>query len=142
MITMKEIEPVALAMATQNLFDKRFRSNFGDNLILRSRDVKLEPRLLKIKREMNMSATEMKYLDGHKMNIVFNIDRILSLVGRFASMDLRAVEDIVLSGKQMIEKVMNADNFDDIGAMEAMFKAQILLPVYSLYVKKSKQSQR
>jgi hypothetical protein len=142
MITMKEIEPVAMAMATQNLFDKRFRSNFGDNLILRSRDPNLEPRLVKIKREMNMGATEAKYLQGHKMNIIFNIDRIIALVGRFASMDLRGVEDIVLSGKKLIEKVMNADDFDEIGEMEAMFKAQIMLPVYSLYVKKSKQSER
>lgn len=142
MITMKEIEPVAMAMATQNLFDKRFRSNFGDNLILRSRDPNLEPRLVKIKREMNMSATEAKYLAGHKMNIVFNMDRIIALVGRFASMDLKGVEDITLSCKQLIEKVMNADNFEEIGAMEAQFKAQVMLPVYSLYVRKSKQSQR
>jgi hypothetical protein len=137
---MQEIEPVALCMATQNLFDKRFRLNFGDNLILRSRDPTLEPMLLKIKREMSSGMTEIKYIQGHKMNIIYNIDRIISLVGRFASMDLSAVEGIVLSGKKLIEKVLAAESFDDIGAMEPMFKAQILLPVYGLYVKKSKQS--
>lgn len=141
MITMQELEPLALCMATQNLFDKRFRSNFGDNLILRSRDPRLEPYLLKIKREMNSSMTEERYLQGHKMNIIFNIDRILALVGRYASMDLRAVEDIIVSGKQLIEKVMESGSFDEIGTMEPMFKAQVLLPVYSLWIKKAKRSQ-
>lgn len=140
MFTMQEIEPVALCMATQNLFDKRFRSNFGDNIILRSRDPKLEPYLLRIKREMNSSMTEEKYLQGHKMNIIFNIDRIMALVGRYASMDLKAVEDVILSGKQLIEKVAEAGSFDEIGSMEPMFKAQVLLPVYGLWVKKSKRS--
>lgn len=139
MITMQEIEPLALCMATQNLFDKRFRSNFGDNLILRSRDPELEPSLVKIKREMNSSMTEQKYLEGHKMNIINNIDRILALVTRYAKMDLRAVESIVVSGKDLIRKVMAARSFDEIGAMEAMFKSQILLPVYELFTKQSKR---
>jgi len=139
MITMQEIEPLALCMATQNLFDKRFTSNFGDNIILRSRDPELEPRLLRIKREINSMMTEKLYLEGHKMNIINNIDRIMSLVSRYASIDLRVVEGIVNNGKELIKKVMAADSFDEIGAMEAVFKSQMLLPVYELYVKQSKK---
>ena len=139
MITMQEIEPLALCMATQNLFDKRFTSNFGDNIILRSRDPELEPRLLRIKREINSMMTEKLYLEGHKMNIINNIDRIMSLVSRYASIDLRVVEGIVNNGKELIKKVMAADSFDDNGAMEAVFKSQMLLPVYELYVKQSKK---
>jgi len=142
MITMQEIEPLALCMATQQLFDKRFRSNFGDTLILRSRDPELEPRLLKIKREMNSSMTEARYLEGHKMNIINNIDRILALISRYAKSDLRAVESILLGGKDMIKKVIAATSFDEIGGMEAMFKSQILLPVYELHTKQFKKSLR
>lgn len=140
MFTMSEIEPLALCMATQNLFDGRFRSNFGDTVILRSKDRSLENMLLKMKREMSGSATEGKYLEGHKMNIVNNIDRILSLVARYSNTDLRSVENIVLSGKDLMRKVIAAETFDEIGSMEPIFKAQILLPVYELHTKRSKQS--
>ena len=138
MITMQELEPLALCMATQNLFDKRFTSNFGDNIILRSRDPDLEPPLVRIKREMNSMITEQKYLEGHKMNIINNIDRIMLLVSRYTSIDLRVVEGIVNNGKELIKKVMAAGSFDEIGTMEGAFKSQILLPVYGLYVKQSK----
>ena len=142
MLTMQEIEPLAMCMATQNLFDSRFRSNFGDTLILRDRDPKLEPILLKIKREMNSSLTEEKYLEGHKMNIIHNIDRILSLVPRFVRIDMRNVENIIKSGKDIIKKVMEAESFDEIGRMESAFKSQITLPVYELFVKQSKERQK
>ena len=139
MITMQEIEPIAVCLATQQLFDRRFRSNFGDNLLLRDRDTKLEPFLVRIKREINSSMTEQRYLQGHKMNIINNIDRILALVTRYASVDLRVVEAIVKSGKSIIKKVMAAESFDEIGNMEADFKSQITLPLYGLFTEKSKR---
>lgn len=138
MVTMQEIEPVAICLATQQLFDRRFRSNFADNLLLRDRDIKLEPTLVKIKRELNSSTTERKYLDGHKMNIVNNIDRILALVTRYTSVNLRAVEAVVRNGKDIIKKVVAAENFEEIGSMEPMFKSQITLPVYELFIEKLK----
>lgn len=138
MFTMQEIEPLAVCLVTQQMFDNKFRSNFADNLILRDRDIELEPRLLKMKREMNSGMTENRYLQGHKMNIVNNIDRIISLSTRFASQNLKSVENIVDSGKTLIEKVLNADNFEDIARMEPAFKSQITLPIYSLFVEKSK----
>lgn len=140
MITMQELEPLALCMTTQNLFEKRFRSNFGDNLILRSRDPNLEPSLIRIKRELNSGATEQKYLEGHKMNIINNIDKIMALVSRYSRMDIRIVETTVENCKDMMRKVIVAESFDEIGSMEAMFKSQILLPVYELFVKQSKRS--
>lgn len=136
---MQEVEPIALCMATQQLFDKRYRSNFADNMIFRSGDVNLEPALLKIKREMNSSMTERKYLEGHKMNIINNIDRIAALVTRYASVDLRTVEEIARSAKDIIKKVLAANSFDEIGSLEDDFKRQITLPVYGLFTEKSKQ---
>lgn len=138
MVTMQEVEPLALCLATQQLFDRRFRSNFADNLLLRDRDAKLEPDLVKIKRELNSMAAETKYLNGHKMNIINNIDRILALVTRYAGVNLRAVESIVRGGKDIIKKVMVAESFDEVGQMEAMFKSQITLPVYELFSEKMK----
>jgi hypothetical protein len=138
MVTMQEVEPLALCLATQQLFDRRFRSNFADNLLLRDRDTKLEPDLVKIKRELNSMAAETKYLNGHKMNIINNIDRILALVTRYAGVNLRAVESVVRGGKDIIRKVMAAESFDEVGKMEAMFKSQITLPVYELFSEKMK----
>lgn len=140
MITMQEIEPVAICLATQHLFDRRFRSNFADNLLLRDRDAMLEPSLVKIKRELNSMRTEAKYLEGHKMDIISSMDRILALVTRYVGVNLRTVETIVKNGKDIIIKVMAAESFDEIGNMEAMFKSQITLPVYGLFVEKSKRS--
>lgn len=139
MITMQEIEPLALCMATQQLFDKRYRSNFADNMIFRSKDVNLEPALLKIKREMNSGMTERKYLEGHKMNIINNIDRIAAFVLRYASVNVREVEAIVANAKDIIKKVLAANTFDEIGNLEDDFKRRITLPVYGLFTEKSKQ---
>ena len=142
MITMQEIEPIAVCLATQQLFDRRFRSNFGDNLLLRDRDIKLEPALVKIKREINSSMTEQRYLQGHKMNIINNIDKILALSTRYTSIDLRAVEGIVTNGKEIIKKVLAAGSFDEIGNMEGMFKSQITLPIYGLFAEKSRRKEK
>jgi len=138
MITMQEIEPLGLCLATQQLMDKRFRSNFGDTLILRDRDLNLEPNLLKIKRELNSSFTERKYLEGLKLAIVSNIDKILSLVGRYVRTDITSTENIVIGGKEMIKKVLSVENFDQLGALEAEFKTRVTLPVYGLFMKYNK----
>jgi len=100
----------------------------------------LGPILVKIKRELNSMTTEAKYLEGHKIDIISNMDRILALVTRYTSVNLRTVETIVKSGKDIIRKVMTAESFDEIGNMEAMFKSQITLPVYGLFVEKSKRN--
>lgn len=144
-ITLHDITPVGLCIATQELFDtKRFRANFCDNLLLRARDKRLEPVLNSLKRELNSLMTEKKFLDGHKTIIVSNIDKILSLVSsRYLQVDLRLTESIINNGKQLIEKVMNADSFEDIGKLESEFKSKITLPVYELfasYMKRSKTS--
>lgn len=139
MITMQEMEPMAVCMVTQQMFDRKFRSNFADNMLLRDRDSSLEPLLLRIKREMNSGMTEAKYLQGHKMNIVGNIDRIMALSLRFTSIDLRKVEELVKSGKDIMRKVINADSFEEIASMEGDFKSQIMLPMYELNIAKSKR---
>jgi len=141
MLTMQEIEPLAMCIATQQLLDRRFRSDFGDNIILRDRDRELEPWLLKIKREMNTAQTESKYLEGHKMNVINNIDKILILAARFARVDMRMTEGVIKSGKDIIRRVILAESFDQIGQLESTFKSQITLPVYELYVKHTKESQ-
>jgi len=141
MLTMQEIEPLAMCIATQQLLDRRFRSSFGDNIILRDRDRELEPWLLKIKREMNIAQTEMKYLEGHKMNIINNIDKILILATRFARVDMRMTENVIKNGKDIIRNVILAESFDQIGQLESAFKSQITLPVYELYVKQMKETQ-
>jgi len=141
-INLHDITPVGLCIATQDLFDaKRFRTNFGDNLLLRSDDKKVKPKLMSIKRELNSSIGEKKFLEGHKTAIINNIDKILSLVGsRYTQIDLKAVESIFENGKELIDKVFFATNFDDIARLEPTFKTKITLPVYELFLDQMKRS--
>lgn len=142
-MNMSDITPVALCIATQDLFDaKRFRSNFCDNLLLRMKDVRLEGKIQKLKRELNSVMTEKNFLDGHKTAIISNVDKIMALVtSRYSQMDLRLSENIVRDGKELIDKVILAENFEQIASLEWTFKSKITIPVFELfttYMKKSK----
>ena len=139
-LTLHDLMPISLCIATQELFDRRFKSDFCDNLLLRRADSELEPALRKVKRELNSSMTEQKYLEGHKTAIISNIDKILGLIPRYAKLDLRATESIVSDGKEVIKKIIAARNFEEIAALEPEFKSKITLPVYSLFIKHTKDS--
>jgi hypothetical protein len=62
------------------------------------------------------------------------MDKILGLVhSRYASMDLKATENIISSGKMIMDRVLIADKFDNIAELESEFKSKITLPVYDLF---------
>jgi len=142
-LTLHDVTPIGLCIATQDLFDaKRFQSNFCDNLLLRAKDAKLGFRLTNLKRELNSITTQKKFLDGHKTAIISNIDKILGLVSsRYTQTDLRSTERIITDGKELIDKVIFANSFEEIATLEPVFKSKITLPVYEMFadsVKKSK----
>jgi len=141
-LTLHDITPVGLCIATQNLFDaKRFQQNFCDNMLLRSRDKTLEPKIVSLKRELNSSFNQKKFLEGYKVVIVDNMDKIFSIVSsRYASLDLRLVEGIISNGKKLIDKVLSTDNFETIASLESEFKSKITLPVYELFINHFKHS--
>jgi len=141
-LTMQEVIPIGLCVATQDMIDaKRFQRNFADNLVLRARDRTLEPKLTPIKRELNSSIHQKKYLEGHKTAIVNNIDKIIALVAsRYTELDLNLVDSIVYNGKLIIEKVLNADSFDKIAELDPVFKSKVTLPVYDLFIRHLKKS--
>jgi hypothetical protein len=144
-LTLHDVTPIGLCMATQDLFDaKRFQSNFCDNLLLRARDAKLGLRLTNLKRELNSITTQKKFLDGHKTAIISNIDKILGLVSsRYTQTDLKLAERVIMDGKDLIDSVMFANSFEEIAALEPVFKSRVTLPVYELFtdsMKKSKAS--
>jgi len=141
-LTLHDITPVGLCIATQNLFDaKRFQQNFCDNMLLRARDRVLEPKIVSLKRELNSSANEKKFLDGYKVVIVDNMDKIFSIVSsRYASLDLRLVESIISNGKKLIERVLSAESFETIASLESDFRSEITLPVYELFINHFKHS--
>lgn len=141
-LTMQEVIPIGLCVATQDMIDaKRFQKNFADNLVLRARDRTLEPKLTPIKRELNSSIYQRKYLEGHKTAIVNNIDKIISLVAsRYSELDLNLVDSIVYNSKLIIEKVLNADSFDKIAELDPVFKSKVTLPVYDLFIRHLKKS--
>ncbi|MBI2543081.1 MAG: hypothetical protein HYW24_02765 [Candidatus Aenigmarchaeota archaeon] len=139
-MNMQEITPLSLCIVTQDLIDgKRFQQNFCDNVILRNRDVSLETKLIPIKRELNSVTYQGKYLDGHKLAIISNVDKIIGLVTRYSEIDMNLVQSIIYNGKIIINKVLNADSFDKITELESVFKSKITLPVYDLYIRHSKK---
>ncbi|MEM7824961.1 MAG: hypothetical protein QXO27_03225 [Candidatus Aenigmatarchaeota archaeon] len=141
-LTLGNITPVGLCIATQDLFDtKRFKQNFCDNLILRARDKNLEPKLFMLKRDLNSTLTEKKFLEGYKVVIISNIDKILTLVSsRYSQIDFRLVQTIVQDGKQVIDKVLQTESFEKIAQFEPVFKSKITLPTYELFITLQKRS--
>lgn len=140
-LTLHDIMPVGLCVATQELFDaKRFQQNFCDHILLRTKDSELSPPVSNLKRELN-SQNQKKFLEGHKAAIISNVDKIMSLVtARYHSMDMRVSENVVQNSKDLILRVMYATTFDDIARLEPMFKSGVTLPVYELFMNSMKRS--
>ncbi|OGI15575.1 hypothetical protein A3K63_01500 [Candidatus Micrarchaeota archaeon RBG_16_49_10] len=135
-LTLADITPMGLCLATQDLLDaKRFQSNFCDNLLLRDRDPKIVPLLTGIKRDLNSSVNQGKFLDGHKAAIVSNIDKIIGLVtSRYSQADPKAAEKVIEDAKDMLERVVFSDNFEQLARLEPVFKKEVTLPVYELFM--------
>jgi len=141
-LTLSDITPIGLCIATQDLFDaKKFQLNFCDNLLLRARDKNLEPKITILKRELNSTVGEKKFIEGHKTAIINNVDKILSLVSsRYSQINYKIVQDIVYDGKIIINKVLEADNFNKITELESIFKSKITFPTYELFIQYLKKS--
>jgi len=141
-VTLHEITPVGLCVATQELFDvKRFTLNFCDGLILRGKDQQLKTKLTLMKRELNAFKTQSKFLDGYKVVIINNIDKIIGLVSsRFMKISLKTTKQVISDGKEMIRKILNVQSFDDIRALEPEFKRKITLPIYEMFIASLRQS--
>jgi hypothetical protein len=141
-LTLSEITPIGLCIATQDLFDaKRFQANFCDNLLLRVKNSMLGPKLTMLKRELNSTMTQGKFLDGHKTAIISNIDKILGMVSsRYSQSDMKAAGKIIEDGQELISKIISSNSFEDIAALEPVFKTKITFPVYELFVSSMKKS--
>ena len=141
-LTLHDITPVGLCIATQELFDaRRYQLNFCDHLLLRSKDKGLMQPVSNMKRELNSPDSQRKFLEGHKAAIISNVDKIMSLVtARYNTMDMRMTENVVNSAKDLMQRVMFATSFDDIARLEPMFKSGVTLPVYELFMNYMKRS--
>ncbi len=135
-LTIGDVTPLALCIVTQELFDsRRFRSNFCDNTILRMKDKTLEPIIVRIKKDLNTSALEKKFLEGYKAVILSNLDKIMGIVSsRYSRVDLRLTEVVVTNARKLMDKVMLANSFEEIAKLEPIFKSKITLPVYKMFI--------
>ena len=136
-ITLAELTPLAFCIQTDDLFDfKVFQSSFGDNIVLREMNPELTEFIVQMKRDLNSSMNQVKFLDGYKLVLVRNLDKIMSLVqSRYSSIDEVTVDKILTSCRQLIKKVLVAENFQKIQELEPIFKKDVLLKVYSLLSK-------
>jgi hypothetical protein len=134
-ITLAELTPLAFCIQTDDLFDfKMFQSSFGDHIVLRERNPELSEFIVQSKRELNSTMQQIKFLEGYKLVIVRNLDKIMSLVeSRYSSVDKAAVDRILTACRQLIKKVLVAESFQKIQELEPTFKKEVLLRVYSLF---------
>jgi hypothetical protein len=134
-ITLAELTPLAFCIQTDDLFDfKMFQSSFGDHIVLREKNPELSEFIVQSKRELNSTMQQIKFLEGYKLVIVRNLDKIMSLVeSRYSSVDKAAVDRILAACRQLIKKVLVAENFQKIQELEPTFKKEVLLRVYSLF---------
>jgi len=141
MITLADLTPLAFCIQTEDLFDvKGFQTTFADYFLLRKQDRELEGFLVAVKRKVNSSVERKEFLEGYKLVLIRNIDKIVSLVrGRYEKISLKDVEQIENAGKELIREIILADDFDRIAQLEPKFKRNILFPVYQLFNKWSKQ---
>jgi hypothetical protein len=137
MITLAELTPLAFCIQTDDLFDFRtFQSSFADHVVLREKDVELSEFLVNTKRELNSSMQQAKFFEGYKLVLIRNLDKIMSLVqSRYSSIDESTVNKVLSSCKQLIKKILIAENFQKIQELEPTFKKDVLLRVYSLFSK-------
>ena len=135
MITLAELTPLAFCIQTDDLFDfKVLQSSFGDHIVLRERNPELSEFIVQMKRELNSSMQQMKFLEGYKLVLIRNLDKIMSLVeSRYSNVDKASVDRILSTCRQLIKKVLVAENFQKIQELEATFKKEVLLRVYSLF---------
>lgn len=136
MITIADLTPIAFCIQTDDLFDFRsFKSGFGDYITLMEKDRELSNFIIPMKRELN-SQDQRNFLNGYKLVIIRNLDKILSLVkSRYERIDSKTVEKIIEEGKKLIRDVILAEDFERISSLEPRFKSKIMLPTYSLFNK-------
>ena len=134
-ITLAELTPLAFCIQTDDLFDfKMFQSSFGDHIVLREKNPELSEFIVQSKRELNSTMQQIKFLEGYKLVIVRNLDKIMSLVeSRYSSIDKVSVDRILTACRQLIKKVLVAESFQNIQELEPTFKKEVLLRVYSLF---------
>jgi len=139
-LTLNDIKPVGLCVTTEELFDtKRFIHNYCDALILRGKDLQLCNDLTSVKRQLNSFQTQQKFFDGYKAIITSNIDKIISLISSRYKYEPQMVEKIKMNAKDIIKKVLEVNNFEQILVLQNEFKIKVTLPIYELFIKDLKR---
>ncbi len=135
-LTIRDMKPVGLCITTEELFDtKRFLGNFCDGLLMADIDSGLKNRINYVKREMNAFRTRNNFLHGYKTILADNIDKILRIVAsRYKKSNFKEVNQIITDGRDLVRKILNAQEFENIADLEVDFKNKISLPVYHLFL--------
>ncbi len=140
-LTIRDMKPVGLCITTEELFDtKRFLGNFCDGLLMSDIDASLKNRINYVKREMNAFRTRANFLHGYKSILADNIDKILRITtSRYKKSNFKEVNEITTDGREIIRKILNAQEFENIATLEVDFKNKISLPVYHLFLENLKR---
>jgi hypothetical protein len=112
---------------------KRFREGFCDYSLFRIPHSETRSALTALKQELNSFTTQRKFLPGYKAVLLTNLDRIVSETTRFVRVDPTLVEEVVMSGRDLIRRVLEADSFEEIAKLGPDFKKKIALPIYKLF---------
>ena len=134
--TLADLIPLAFCIQVDDMLDfKNFQSSFGDHVLLRERSQELEEFILSLKRRINMTPTQREFLEGFKLVLIRNLDKIMSLTERYSNIDKKTVDLIKDTCKDLIRKVLMAEDLQKIQELEPTFRRNVLLQVYSLLLK-------
>lgn len=132
---MTELKPLAFAMVIYDMLDTKEVKLVGDAIILKYKDPFMEKEFQRIRKELMLSSTSNKYLDGFKLALLYNLDKLLPLVAsRYKSLDPARTQEIQVRIKEMMRKVItNVVDVNDFDRLKDDFKKHVLLPIYQLF---------
>jgi hypothetical protein len=134
MITLQDLSLIGTCIATQELLDaKRLREGFCDYCLLRLPDPSLREELSSIKKELNSFTTRRRFFHGYKVVLLASFDRILSRLVYFVRVDPRLTERVIACARELMERVVKSDSFDEVSELESEFKQKVTLPVFELF---------
>lgn len=132
---MTELKPLALAMVIYDMLDTKEVKLTGDAIILKYKDPFMEKEFQKIRKELMLSSTSNKYVDGFKLALLYNLDKLLPLVAsRYKSIDPARTQEVQTKIKEIMRKIVtNVVEMNDFDTLKDEFKKNVLLPIYQMF---------
>ncbi|MEM5881980.1 MAG: hypothetical protein QXS69_00745 [Candidatus Aenigmatarchaeota archaeon] len=133
-VNLGDIEPIAYCIVIKELLDSsRFLKGFGDNILMKFQIKEIEENIRKIRRELLSNIENKKHFTGIKTLLLDLLDRVLSMSGRYSSINYALTSELQNNIKKIIKNVANSESFEDLQKLYEEFNRNVFLVVYKLF---------